>query len=85
MYGKCSDFNLQIILMQIRSRSVHQYSMNIKTVTTAYDQSLNCKPEKLSLMMVILQASSIATYTFVILASLSGERLPLRKSLQALK
>lgn len=54
MYGKCFDFNLQIILMQIRSRSVHRYPMNIKTATTAYDQFLNCKPEKLLLMKVIL-------------------------------
>lgn len=59
--------------------------MNIQTATTAYDQSLNRKPEKLSLVMVILWAFSLATYICVILASLSGERLPLRKSLQALK
>lgn len=54
MHGKYFDFNLQIILMQIRS-SVRQYLMNVKTATTAYDESLNCKPEKLLLMMLILQ------------------------------
>lgn len=77
MYGKCFDFHLQIILMQIRSRSVHQYPMNSKTATTAYDQSLNCKPEKLSLMMVILWAFSMATYTFVI--SFRGKVTPQKK------
>lgn len=43
MHGKYSDFNLQIILMQIRS-SVRQYFINVKTATTAYDQSLENFP-----------------------------------------
>lgn len=66
--------------MQNRSKNVRQYPMNIKTVTTACDQSLNCKPEKLLLIMVIPGASCMATYTFVILASLSEERLPSEKA-----
>lgn len=75
-----------LILLEAKYSDTHQIkkcasTMNIKTASTAHDQSLNCKPEKLSLTVVILGASTMATCTSVILATLSGER----KSLQALK
>jgi len=35
--------------MHTASGSMHQYPTNAKTMSTAYDQALKCKPEKLSL------------------------------------